>query len=583
MGTIKFKESEQADKVKYPITFTGDVEGQYDGSAPLIIHLTGSAVEPSPPSPETPVISDMNIVTPEQFGAKGDGVTDDSDAFRKAILTKKRVVCDPSKRYMFKKPVDVKETYTGHLDINNSILLNFHIIINLNDSKNDWRQSYPTTKFTIENGKIGSDNWNQAPTDWTTPCILTGSQIILRNLEFCNSPYIMAIANEYLDFMLLDSILCVMNHDLFTTGTLTLDAVSGIDSSGQFKRIDRTLTKLAGDSWVFKQCSEFYNKYNKDYRLVSTHLNQPVLFEECIQSAITTDYGTCSIFLGCHWEEPATMPIIKETYLSSAVFINCFFWGNYILKDDPRVKYTNCKFTQTENNDIGPKQPLSAFTANKSFYELQCRLENCCVGGWYIVDTDKLKYNKTGLKYTLNRKGRYVTALSSVNLTQQTSNRNYANFTVGQYTYDIYLLQTDRLNIAYDYAQKQISVLNKGNMVWFQIANAVGGFGIRIVRKSPNGDLYETYNFTDPLYPDDLNTNKNLVFYDYGDWAHLGFNGNSQQDLLSQIPSPWIKITQKPQIQVKKYLQNGGILSANNIQDQDGLVDLSKNPHFIII
>ncbi len=183
----------------------------------------------------------------------------------------------------------------------------------------------------------------------------------------------------------------------------------------------------------------------------------------------------------------------------------------------------------------------------------------------------------------MNRKGRYVTALSSVNLTQQTSNRNYANFTVGQYTYDIYLLQTDRLNIAYDYAQKQISVLNKGNMVWFQIANAVGGFGIRIVRKSPNGDLYETYNFTDPLYPDDLNTNKNLVFYDYGDWAHLGFNGNSQQDLLSQIPSPWIKITQKPQIQVKKYLQNGGILSANNIQDQDGLVDLSKNPHFIII
>ena len=97
----------------------------------------------------------VSYVLPEEFGAKGDGLTDDSDAFKNALLTGKKVICMPKKVYNFIKPVDVKRIYAGHLDLNGSLLKNFHILVNLNDAGNDWRQTYPVGKFVIENGEVG--------------------------------------------------------------------------------------------------------------------------------------------------------------------------------------------------------------------------------------------------------------------------------------------------------------------------------------------------------------------------------------------------------------------------------------------
>ena len=71
----------------YPLTFTGGASGSYDGSKALTINI---------PSGGDGI---TYYVTPEQFGAIGDGVTDDSEAFRQAIETEKPIVCTYGKKY----------------------------------------------------------------------------------------------------------------------------------------------------------------------------------------------------------------------------------------------------------------------------------------------------------------------------------------------------------------------------------------------------------------------------------------------------------------------------------------------------
>lgn len=134
-----------------------------------------------------PVQGPLTFVTPEEFGAKGDGLTDDSDAFKNALLTGKKVICMPKKVYNFIKPVDVKRIYAGHLDLNGSLLKNFHILVNLNDAGNDWRQTYPVGKFVIENGEVGG-TWGERPANWEVPVIKTGTQMRLQHLKFTNAP-----------------------------------------------------------------------------------------------------------------------------------------------------------------------------------------------------------------------------------------------------------------------------------------------------------------------------------------------------------------------------------------------------------
>ena len=71
----------------YPLTSTGGAPGSYDGSEALTINI--------------PLGGDGSTyyVTPEQFGAIGDGVTADSEAFRQAIETEKPIVCTYGKKY----------------------------------------------------------------------------------------------------------------------------------------------------------------------------------------------------------------------------------------------------------------------------------------------------------------------------------------------------------------------------------------------------------------------------------------------------------------------------------------------------
>ena len=84
------KTTDIPDKLPNPqkLTFAGAITAEYDGSGAVTVTIPensgGSGVSDE---------KSTYYVTPEQFGAIGDGVTDDSEAFRQAIETEKPIVC----------------------------------------------------------------------------------------------------------------------------------------------------------------------------------------------------------------------------------------------------------------------------------------------------------------------------------------------------------------------------------------------------------------------------------------------------------------------------------------------------------
>lgn len=525
-----------------------------------------------------------NYVTPEEFGAKGDGRTDDSTAFKNALLTGKKVMCMPKKVYNFTEPVDVRTLYEGHLDLNGSLLKNFHILVNLNDAGNDWRQTYPVGKFVIENGEVGG-TWGERPANWEVPVIKTGTQMRLQHLKFTNSPYMLAMANQYLDYMTFEDCLYVENHALFQGNVLKLDAVNVIGADGNAKRIDGTAQNLAGDAWIFKQCNEWYSPNNKDYKMVAFHNNSNATMINCVQSGFRlggsfSDYArvTC---ISCHWEEAGSMPVLggdgSTLYLCSALFLGCFFWGNYKLFNFKNVQYINCLFTQTIDNYRLPHIDFAEFTGGKYLHELDCVLQNCGVGGNYIIDTNNVKQTRKSPKKTYNK---FMDYLNISNLsTKVMESWEHARFNkTGQYTYEMYVLATELDNYSYSFKTQQIGITNERTQVTALLGNAVGGFGVRVVRTNPDGTMHETilHSSSEIAIGDDGNlVARNLVFHDYGEWCDFGFN----DDIKTQLPNIWKKISKKPNMikNVQMLEANGVLITKDNskIENLNGMVQVT--------
>ena len=560
----------------HALYFTGAVNDSYDGSREVTINIPSGGGGSGA----------TNYVTPEEFGAKGDGRTDDSTAFKNAILTGKRVVCDASKKYYFGKAVDVRTVSKGHLDINNATLMNFHILINLNDGGNDWRQSYPVDKFVIENGEIGG-TWGEKPVNWDTPVVKTGTQMRLSHIKFVNEPYMCAMVNQYLDYMTFEDCLYIENHALFHENVLKLDAVNVIGADGNAKRIDGTAQNLAGDAWVFKQCNEWYSPNNKDYKMVAFHNNSNATMMNCVQSGFRlggsfSDYArvTC---ISCHWEEAGSMPVLggdgSTLYLCSALFLGCFFWGNYKLFNFKSVQYINCLFTQTIDNYRLPHIDFAEFTGGKYLHELDCVMQNCGVGGNYIIDTKNINQTRKSPKKTYNK---FMDYLNISNLsTKVMESWEHARFNkTGQYTYEMYVLATELDNYSYSFKTQQIGITNERTQVTAILGNAVGGFGVRVVRTNPDGTMHETilHSSSKVTIGDDGNpVARNLVFHDYGEWCDFGFN----DDVKTQLPNIWKKISKKPNMikNVQMLEANGVLITKDNsaiTTDISGMIQVNK-------
>ena len=507
------------------------------------------------------------FVTPEMYGAVGDGITDDSDAFTNALLSGEKVVCDPSKNYYFANPIDCRTLSTGHLDGNYAVFTNFHIYININDDFNDWRVAYPFGRFTIENMVFAEDDgWNKLPRGWETPLITTGAPMIIRNIT-CSYPYLLATVDEYIDYMLLDCCLSSLNESVFNGSEWLLDGISCLNKNGQYERFTNSNNGAAGDSWVIRQCNEFSSRNNSEYRMMRITARSPIVIESCVQSSFDVGRYGKAIFNGCHWEDRSKVTF-SSTYQNTVVFNNCYFYSNHTLNNHRLTTYQNCFFRTTSDARLVSNHSLAEVLGNVSFYDIKCNLVNCCFGENSCINTEELKRKKYLPKKTynfstINNRVKLNTLTPAVNA----GNNEYNVFPeTGNYSYEVYLRATSLPDIAIDYAQYNVTIDDVTKYMQIPIAYTNGGFSIVVIRTSPSGVIKVSEYYCDPNETDNPTDYLRIMFQDYGTYSYYGTGGTYSPG----TPCPWVEVDTKPTLTVKErlYEANGVLVTADGTNSE---------------
>ena len=511
-----------------------------------------------------------DIVSPEMFGAVGDGVTDDSEAFINAFLSGKKVVCDSTKTYFFENPVDIRTLKTGHLDGNGAKFINFHIYININDEFTDWRHEYSADKFIIENMHFGLD-WETLPVGWETPLITTGSPMIVRNIV-TRYPYVLATTDSYIDYMLCDGWNLALNIDLFNGNDFNLDAISCLNKNGEYCRFSTSNTPAAaGDCWRILQCNEFSILEHPEYNMMGLTGRRPIFIDSCVQSSFTIYHYCQPTFNGCHWETKSNVTF-HATYLTTINFINCFFYNNHILSTGENTTYEHCSFAAAGEQAIA-KYTLSYNTQNKSFYDIKCKLINCLFGK-STIDTRLMHDNKYAVKKTHNwmttNKHDYRPKLSTktfdINTVEYRRNAGYLS--AGDYVYDIYLRATSLPNVAVDYAQLTATITDAASeCAHLSIPYVSGGCSLCIIRTDPDGKMKQADFYADPNFSSGY---VKFTFEDNGSYAQFleetdDADEDGIVDLRNNFCAPWIEIEEKPTFVINEVLyEASGVLKTTD-------------------
>lgn len=163
---------------------------------------------------------------PEWFGASNDGKTDSSDAFNAIVRICRSIRCSNKKTYLFTKDIDAKILNELSIDMNMSSFIDFHIVINMNDEINDWRQAYSSIGLSIKEGFIMSKGSDTKYRNWQIPVIISGAPVRLDNISIRRVPYILALADRYIDVMRWHNVIYYSWEDTYSDVTYRLDAIN---------------------------------------------------------------------------------------------------------------------------------------------------------------------------------------------------------------------------------------------------------------------------------------------------------------------------------------------------------------------
>lgn len=560
-------------------------------------HLNGLAVKDATARREIENIK-SGIVTPEMFGAIGDGVTCDADAFINALRTGKKVVCDSSKTYYFSKPVDVREMFVGHLDGGNAHFINFHIYININDEFTSWRRGYGADRFIIENMFFG-DRHDTIPEGWETPCITAGCPMIIKNIVSLGYPYVLAVTQNYIDFMLFEDWVCWVHWDLFKEKNLEieLDAISCLNSEGNYSVIENTMNIISGDSWRASGMQQYKSSLYPSYRFMRVPGLLPIIFESSIEISVELNQQAKVVFLGGHFEsgfEGGNVFFNENNYFgTSLTFLGSYFHDTHSLIDKDFVTYINCRFEMVDHGNE-ENRTLAMITNNKSWYDLKCKLINCQFNYDSIIDTDTFNLYKKLPKKTNNTRAIYYGKIKDTNLNIFDNNWRTSIFPVnnGTYTYEMYTLTTSQPNIANEHKTFTTTLEGRsGKYVDFRIYNCIGGYGFIIIRKDNEGGIYKTEYYLEPNIENIISIEIN----DYGSFCHFRTRKDDIESGL--ISTPWVQIDSEPEFTINPnlYEANGILLTSDksecnitngqivlnqypSIEKTISVLDVNKNP-----
>ncbi|MCI6790639.1 MAG: hypothetical protein MR589_06155 [Lachnobacterium sp.] len=285
----------------YPLTFTGGASGSYDGSKALTINI------PSGGDGST------YYVTPEQFGAIGDGVTDDSEAFRQAIETEYPIICMTGKDYYFANEIVTSKTRIN-IDGNYSHFTAFRLKINLNEDETNWKTSYPHPDSVIQNVYF----MNKNNMDY---CIKTGIPIKFVNIDVYYYDLWLKNYGDYMDYMVFDNL--------------------AINSRPSNEHYCIELSYL-GDNHVFRECR--FGGYDTNINYVQVSGCKAVNFIDCVINGNVIAYQSVVNLNGCHFENTGQI-ICGDTNVNSVINFNgCFFFDQYTLTPGQNVFYNGCEF-----------------------------------------------------------------------------------------------------------------------------------------------------------------------------------------------------------------------------------------------
>ena len=280
-----------------------------------------------------------NYVTPEMFGAVGDGVVDDTEAFVLAFKSGKNIVCKKEKTYYFSSIINVRSitrniTFNG----NYATFINFRLEIALKDNEYDWRIAYSPNRIDFINCDFGVEN-DEREQSYNKPVVISGMTVTMSNIVLAGRLVLVAYPDRYVDAIHFNNVI-KMNNETFSDD-YNYNAIMRITRDGE---LVKTTSNGAGDSWLFIGCNEFRsnNKNGEErYGLVSLY-NNTTTFIECIQSNVTIKSHTTTIFTACHWE--ASYINVEKGVNVLVKFDSCYFYGQAIPKAELNIIFENCMF-----------------------------------------------------------------------------------------------------------------------------------------------------------------------------------------------------------------------------------------------
>ena len=273
----------------HTLTFTGAVMGSYDGSKEVTINIPSGGGGTGA----------TNYVTPEQYGATGDGMTDDTAAFQAAIDSKQPILCQPGGYYKLSGKLIARNSVL-YLDGNGSQFLGLQIDINSVDGTN-WVDQYKSYEAVIKNCKI-TQSGNKAYG------IFMAGPLRLENIDVINYNEFLKMSANYLDNFSASGITHYMPNN--TADYVTFNLMGGL-----------------GDKYLIERCH---------FVKVKAWGKQPITFLQCLNGGF---FGRSSQanFIGCHLEN-----FKCELEMSEARFIGCYIWANVNLLKN--AVYDKCAF-----------------------------------------------------------------------------------------------------------------------------------------------------------------------------------------------------------------------------------------------